>query len=99
MSPDTYGDISFEDRMATADFRVHERPHITVDTAVCVSCPTRPCVPACPAALFVPTADGGLLFNYEHCFECGVCYQVCPADDAIGWSYPDGGFGVVFRKG
>ena len=32
---------------------------------------------ACPAGLFVPTTDGGILFNYEQCFECGTCYQVC----------------------
>lgn len=99
MSGELYEDISFEERMSKADFRVHERAHITVDSSVCSSCPTRACVPACPAGLFVPKADGSILFNYEQCFECGVCYQVCSADGAISWSYPDGGFGVVFHKG
>ncbi len=40
--------ISFEDRMATVDFRVGERAHITVDSDVCRSCTTRACVTACP---------------------------------------------------
>ncbi|MFE0201526.1 ferredoxin family protein [[Kitasatospora] papulosa] len=92
-------DRSFEDRMSTVDFRVSERPHITVDSDMCRGCSTQVCVHACPARLFVPTSDGSILFNYEQCFECGTCYQVCDADGAITWTYPDGGHGVAFRKG
>jgi ferredoxin like protein len=92
-----YGGPSFEDRMATAEFRVGERAHITVDSGVCRSCTTQACVHACPANLFVRTADGGMLFNYEQCFECGTCYLVCNVEGALTWSYPDGGYGVVFR--
>jgi ferredoxin like protein len=91
--------VSFEDRMATVDFRVGGRAHITVDSEVCRSCTTRSCVTACPANLFAPTADGGILFNYEECFECGTCYMVCNHDGAITWTYPDGGHGVVFHHG
>ena len=91
--------ISFEDRMATVDFRVGERAHITVDSDVCRSCTTRACVTACPADLFAPTSDGGILFNYEECFECGTCYMVCNEEGAITWTYPDGGHGVVFHHG
>lgn len=96
---DPYHDISFEERMSHVDFRVSGRPHIAVDTEVCRSCTTRACVTACPANLFVPTDDGGILFNYEQCFECGTCYQVCDESGAITWEYPAGGHGVVFRKG
>ncbi|CAM4313794.1 4Fe-4S dicluster domain-containing protein [Nocardiopsis rhodophaea] len=94
-----WDDLSFADRMATVHFRVGQRPHITVDPQVCRTCPAQPCVTACPADLFTPTADGGILFNYEQCFECGTCYMVCDQDGAISWSYPDGGHGVVFRRG
>ena len=89
--------ISFEERMATVDFRIGSRPHIEVDSAVCRSCTTKVCVVCCPADLFVPTADGGILFNYEQCFECGTCYLVCNNEGAISWTYPDGGQGVAFR--
>ena len=85
--------------MATVDFRVSARAHITVDGDVCRSCTTRACVTACPANLFAPTADGGILFNYEECFECGTCYMVCDNEGAITWTYPDGGYGVVFHHG
>ena len=90
---------SFEDLMATVDFRVGSRAHIVVDSDVCRSCTTKACVTACPANLFAPTADGGVLFNYEECFECGTCYMVCNHEGALTWTYPDGGHGVEFRHG
>jgi ferredoxin like protein len=89
---------SFEDRMATIDFRVAPTAHIAVDTDVCRSCTTKACVSACPAGLFVPTSDGGVLFNYEQCFECGTCYLVCNAEGALTWTYPEGGAGVAYRR-
>ena len=95
---DAWPEISFQDRMDTVRFDVHERPHIVVDGAVCADCSTRDCVGACPANLFVPTSDGGIVFNYEQCFECGTCYLVCNREGAISWSYPEGGHGVVFRR-
>ncbi len=90
-------EVAFEDRMAEVEFRVAAEAHIVVDSDVCRSCTTKACVIACPANLFVPTSDGGVLFNYEQCFECGTCYLVCNHEGAISWSYPLGGFGVVFR--
>ncbi|WP_236788567.1 ferredoxin family protein [Amycolatopsis sp. GM8] len=99
MTDRRYAEAAFEDVMSTVEFRVAERPHITVDTDVCRSCTTKACVHACPADLFVPTSEGGILFNYEQCFECGTCYQVCDGEGAISWSYPDGGYGVVFKRG
>jgi ferredoxin like protein len=94
---ETWPEIDFEQRLESVEFRVAEQAHITVDQDVCRSCTTRECVTACPAKLFAPTADGGILFNYELCFECGTCYMVCNREGAISWSYPEGGSGVVFR--
>jgi len=94
----SWPELSFDDRMTTVEFRVSPRPHITVDGDTCRGCTTRECLAACPARLFVATADGGILFNYEQCFECGTCYMVCNTKGAITWTYPDGGSGVVFRK-
>jgi ferredoxin like protein len=85
--------------MATVEFRVGARAHIVVDSEVCRSCTTQACVTACPANLFAPTSEGGILFNYEECFECGTCYMVCNHQGAIRWTYPDGGQGVVFHQG
>ena len=84
--------------MATAEFRVHERAHIVFNSDSCNGCTTRACVVACPANLFVPTADGGIVFNYEQCFECGTCYMVCNEEGAISWTYPEGGHGIVLHN-
>ena len=93
----TWPEIAFTDRMSTVDFNVDEKPHIVVDGKVCADCSTRACIVACPADLFVPTSAGGIVFNYEQCFECGTCYLVCNNEGAITWSYPEGGYGVIFR--
>jgi len=90
--------LSFEDLIGTTRFDIHERAHITVDDTICAGCTTQACVVACPANLFVPTSDGGILFNYEQCFECGTCYLVCNEEGAITWTYPEGGHGVVFKR-
>lgn len=93
-----WAEISFEERMDTVEFVVSPHAHIVVDGDQCRGCSTRACVVACPADLFVPTADGGILFNYEQCFECGTCYLVCNTAGAITWHYPEGGHGVVFKR-
>lgn len=90
--------IPLEERMRTVRFKVDDRPHIVVNAAVCNHCSVRACVYVCPANLFVPLDDGGILFNYEECFECGTCYIACNQEGAIQWSYPRGGYGVTFRE-
>jgi ferredoxin like protein len=89
---------SFEDLIGSTRFDVHADAHIAVDDTGCRTCPSRECIVACPAKLFVTTADGGILFNYEQCFECGTCYLVCNKEGAITWTYPEGGHGVVFEQ-
>ena len=37
----SYAEVSFDERMATVEFRVGERAHITVDAEVCRSCTTK----------------------------------------------------------
>jgi ferredoxin like protein len=91
-------ELSFEDLIGSTRFDIHERAHITVDDTICGGCTTRECLVACPAKLFVPTSSGGILFNYEQCFECGTCYLVCNNEGAITWTYPEGGHGVVFTR-
>jgi ferredoxin like protein len=98
LAPAPLADVAFDDRMDTIEFRVAPDAHITVDGDTCRGCTTKACVHACPANLFVPTSDGGILFNYEQCFECGTCYLVCNNEGAITWRYPEGGHGVVFRR-
>ena len=90
--------LTLEERMRTVRFRVDTEPHIRVHAEICDDCTVRSCIYVCPANLFTPLDDGGILFNYEECFECGACYIVCNREGAIEWSYPRGGYGVTFRE-
>ncbi len=85
--------------MATVDFRVAPDAPTSPSTATpAAAAPPRSAwSPARPTSS-CPTADGGILFNYEQCFECGTCYLVCNTEGAITWTYPEGGHGVVFRR-
>ncbi|RLG46185.1 MAG: 4Fe-4S dicluster domain-containing protein [Thermoproteota archaeon] len=45
---------------------------------VCVQCPDRPCVEACPTGAL--SADGGVVrVDPELCVGCGSCHEACPA--------------------
>ena len=73
---------------ARSSFRVHERATSPSTATPAAAARREACVVACPANLFVPTADGGILFNYEQCFECGTCYLACNTEGAITWTLP-----------
>lgn len=89
---------TLDEKMRTVRFQVDDEPHIRVHAEICNECAVRSCLYVCPAKLFVPLADGGILFNYEQCFECGACYLACNQEGAIEWSYPRGSFGVTYRE-
>lgn len=75
--------------------------HVLIrDPERCRECREKTCLTVCPSSVFrwncVP-ADPVLVF-YRQCIECGSCRLVCPAAN-IDFSYPHGGFGVMFRDG
>lgn len=91
-------EFDLDEELGRVEFRISARPHITLDNRVCSGCTAKACLVACPARLFVETAAGEVIFNYENCFECGTCYLVCGNEGALSWSYPPGGYGVRFHK-
>lgn len=93
-SPSTLGAV-----LEAMDFDVAPTAHITLDSSRCDGCSTHICVSACPAELFVRTSDGGIIFNYERCFECGTCLHLCNVEGALTWQYPTLGHGVIFHHG
>ena len=86
-----------EDLTHDVSFKVSAKAHIEVVDDGCNGCKGKACLYICPANLFIQTADGGILFNYEGCFECGACAVACPT--YVKWTYPIGGFGVSFKYG
>ncbi|MDT8901482.1 ferredoxin family protein [Anaeroselena agilis] len=75
--------------------------HIVIaDQEECRRCPDKNCLRVCPAGVFAWDNHPGhpVLVRYKQCVECGACRLACP-QGAIEFSYPRGGYGVVFHQG
>lgn len=73
------------------------KEHIFVDRDKCIGEACSVCYSLCPSGSF-EMVDGKAEWKYgmECCLECGICQYVCPAD-AIDWSYPEAGTGVILK--
>ncbi|OGS49376.1 MAG: hypothetical protein A3K68_02515 [Euryarchaeota archaeon RBG_16_68_13] len=98
--PDASKLLSVDDRVGLDTFEFDEEPFITVDTEVCRTCDTKPCLYVCPAKVYRLEKDE-LVYNVEGCIEMGACGVVCKhiGKGAIRWDYPRGSYGVEFRFG
>ncbi|MDR0587523.1 MAG: ferredoxin family protein [Burkholderiales bacterium] len=54
---------------------------------------------ACPARLYRTQPDGSVRFDYFGCLECGTCRVLDDTDVFSHWSFPKGGYGVLYRFG
>jgi ferredoxin like protein len=69
--------------------------HIKVDQDKCNGCEL--CYIICPCGCYEMEANGKAKWAYgQLCSECGTCNYVCPVN-AIDWSYPEGGTGMVLK--
>jgi ferredoxin-like protein FixX len=71
---------------------------ISVDHEKCVGC--RNCVIICGMDLWkIQDGKATLRRDYKKsCTECASCYTVCDYD-AIEFTFPPGGYGVVYKRG
>lgn len=71
------------------------KEHIKVDQDTCIGCQL--CYITCPTGSY-EMEEGKAVWKYgmEVCSECGVCRYVCPVN-AIDWSYPEAGTGIVMK--
>lgn len=92
--------LAVDDRVALDKFEFDEEPFIVVDTQICRTCDTKPCLYVCPSRVY-RLEKGDLVYNTEGCIELGACTVVCKhiGKNAIRWSYPRGERGVEFRFG
>lgn len=86
-----------QEKLDTVHHVVDMASHIKVDPAACASCESRACLYFCPAGCF-ELEDGQVVFHYEGCLECGTCRVACDSG-VVGWTYPQGGCGVWYRRG
>lgn len=54
------------------------------------------CANLCPVGVYEMKEKKARVVALEFCHECGLCYHVCPID-AIEFTYPEGGTGIVFK--
>jgi ferredoxin like protein len=74
-------------------------PHIVVKPHTKPSKRLLSLVKACPAACYQQNEAGQVEVSTDGCLECGTCRIVCAPTGEIEWTYPRGGFGVMFKFG
>ncbi len=87
-----------EDKIVFTLYNIGEKAHIVLNDDKCnYSCKERYCTFICPAGCFEYDDDQKkIVFSFEGCLECGSCRVACEKD-AIDWSHPEGGYGVIYR--
>ena len=90
--------LSLEDKLFTVRRRQYNESHINVNVELCRDCSSRICTRVCPAEVYVWNGEKhGVDVQYENCLECGTCRIACEMD-AIEWTNPPGGMGIVYEN-
>lgn len=73
------------------------KEHIKVNTDKCIGMNCQICYITCPTGSFEMENNKAVWkYGMALCGECGTCRYVCPVD-AIDWSYPEAGTGIVLK--
>ena len=92
--------MTLEAKLGLLTYKNDHESHIKItDPQVCLKCPNKPCVTACPAKVYTWDEDKkAIITSYENCIECGAARMLCPFYN-IEWHPPRGGFGVSYKYG
>lgn len=88
-------DKLFHNRYLVDTGRAHikVRPHTVPSPALLAM------LKVCPARCYELNAQGQVEITPDGCVECGTCRIICEPGGDIEWSYPRGGYGVLFKFG
>ena len=88
-------DKLFYNRYLVDPGRAHNkvRPHTTPTPALLAL------LNACPARCYEKNDKGQVEITVDGCIECGTCRVIGEPSGDIEWSYPRGGYGVLFKFG
>jgi len=75
------------------------RPHIRIRPHAVPSKELLSLTRVCPAHCYDVNDRGQVEIAPDGCLECGTCRILCAASGDIDWTYPRGGFGVLFKFG
>lgn len=89
-----------EERLYQNRYMVDEgRPHVRIVRLEQDSPELRSLLSICPAGCYALNEEGRVEVAADGCMECGTCRIVCQKTGEIEWSYPRGGYGVLFKFG
>jgi ferredoxin like protein len=88
-------DKLFQNRYLVDQGRAHikVRPHTVPSPALLAL------LKACPARCYELNNKGQVEIAVDGCIECGTCRIIAEPTGDITWSYPRGGYGVLFKFG
>jgi ferredoxin like protein len=75
------------------------RPHIQVTPHEKPSEALLVMTKICPAGCYSVNSKGQVEITPDGCLECGTCRVVAEPTGDVTWSYPRGGYGVLFKFG
>lgn len=92
--------VKVEDKLFQNRYLVDAgRPHIKVKPHETPSPQLVALTHVCPAGCYSRNERGQVEISADGCMECGTCRVVCAESGDIEWSYPRGGFGVLYKFG
>lgn len=88
-------DKLYQNRYLVDTGRVHikVRPHSVPTDAL------RALLTACPAGCYALNGAGQVEIAADGCVECGTCRLIAEPCGDIEWSYPRGGYGILYKFG
>ncbi|MFO1115787.1 MAG: ferredoxin family protein [Beijerinckiaceae bacterium] len=75
------------------------KPHIAVAPHDKPSHNLQAMTTICPAGCYANNPAGQVEVVADGCMECGTCRILLEASGEITWTYPRGGYGVLFKFG
>nr|WP_295974128.1 4Fe-4S dicluster domain-containing protein [uncultured Bacillus sp.] len=92
--------VNIEEKLGVNKFNVdEENSHIVIKKEKIDMNEFKKLMIACPAGLYALNDDDSVRFDYAGCLECGTCRVLCGSTIIEKWEFPQGTFGIEFRKG
>jgi len=90
-----------EERLYQNRYQVDEgNPHVRINPLPKGDSPAlKSLTEICPAGCYRTGETGRVEVVADGCMECGSCRILCQATGEIEWSYPRGGYGILFKFG
>ena len=88
-----------DEKLYTVKYTPDSQSHLLPVQECCRICQSKICTVICPAKVYEWDNDRQkLIVKFENCLECGACRIACETS-SLGWEYPKGTKGVMFKQG